>query len=107
MAVQRAQQADALVSVARNYSSGGSEGCTSAADAYQVVVHVDGEALNGGEGRSDLPVESVKRLACDGSVVPMVDGVDGPDEGGASAEELARNTVIDSRTTLAYTQPSC
>jgi hypothetical protein len=72
-----AQQADALVSLARTYLSGGSEGSASTADAYQVVVHVDGDVLNGGEGRSDLPVESAKRLACDGSVVPMVDGVDG------------------------------
>jgi hypothetical protein len=72
-----AQQADALVSVARSYLAGGSNGCASTADAYQVVIHVDGEALNGGEGRSDLAVESVKRLSCDGSVVPMVDGVDG------------------------------
>jgi hypothetical protein len=72
-----AQQADALVTVARSYLSGGSDGCASTADAYQVVVHVDGTALNGGEGRSDVAVESVKRLSCDGSVVPMVDGADG------------------------------
>jgi hypothetical protein len=72
-----AQQADALVTVARSYLSGGSEGCASTADAYQVVVHVDGSALNGGEGRSDVALESVKRLTCDGSVVPMVDGADG------------------------------
>ncbi len=72
-----AQQADALVTMARGYLSGGSEGSASAADAYQVVVHVDGAALTGGEGRSDLAVESVKRLSCDGSVVPMVDGANG------------------------------
>jgi len=74
-----AQQADALVTVARSYLSGGSEESagTSTADAYQVVIHVDGAALTGGEGRSDLAVESVKRLSCDGSVVPMVDGANG------------------------------
>ncbi len=72
-----AQQADALVAMARDYLSGGSEGSASTADAYQVVVHVDGAALTGGEGRSDLAVESVKRLSCDGSVVPMVDGANG------------------------------
>ncbi len=72
-----AQQADALVAMARRYLSGGSEGSTSTADAYQVVIHVDGAALSGGEGRSDLAVESVKRLSCDGSVVPMVDGANG------------------------------
>ena len=32
-----AQQADALVSVARSYLSGGSDGCANTADAYQVV----------------------------------------------------------------------
>jgi hypothetical protein len=72
-----AQQADALVSVAKSYLSGEPEARASTADAYQVVIHIDGEALNGGEGRSDLALESVKRLSCDGSVVPMVDGADG------------------------------
>jgi hypothetical protein len=72
-----AQQTDALVTMAKNYLNGGSEGSASTAEAYQVVVHVDSAALHGGEGRSDLAVESVKRLSCDGSVVPMVDGADG------------------------------
>ncbi len=72
-----AQQADALVTVARCYLSGESDGCASTADAYQVVIHVDGAALTGDEGRSDFAVESVKRLSCDGSVVPMVDGANG------------------------------
>lgn len=72
-----AQQADALVALAKGYLNGGTNGGASAADAYQVVVHVDGAALEGGEGRSDLPAESVRRLTCDGSVVPMIDGIDG------------------------------
>jgi hypothetical protein len=72
-----AQQADGLLAIARSYLWGGSEGASSTADAYQVVVHVDGAALQGEEGRSDLAVESVKRLCCDGSVVPMVDGANG------------------------------
>jgi hypothetical protein len=74
-----AQQADALVTVAQSYLSGGSgeSSASSTADAYQVVVHVDGDALQGGEGCSDLAVESVKRLSCDGSVISMVDGPDG------------------------------
>ena len=71
------QQADALVTVARSYLSGEPDACASTADAYQVVIHVDGETLHGGEGRADLAVESVKRLSCDGSVVPMVDGANG------------------------------
>ncbi len=72
-----AQQADALVTVARRYLSGEPDESASTADAYQVVVHVDGVALHGGEGRADLAVESVKRLSSDGSVVPMVDGLNG------------------------------
>ncbi len=72
-----AQQADALVAVARDYLGGGSNGGASTADHYQVVVHVDEAALEGGEGRSDLALESVKRLSCDASVVAMVDGDNG------------------------------
>ncbi len=72
-----AQQADALLTVARSYLSGGADGSASTADTYQVVIHVDQKALTGGRGRSDLAVESVKRLSCDGSVVPMVDGTNG------------------------------
>jgi hypothetical protein len=34
----------------------------SIADHYQVVVHVDEKSLRGGIGRSDLPIETVKRL---------------------------------------------
>ncbi len=44
------------MTVARRYLSGGSDASTSTADAYQVVIHVDGAALSGGEGRSDLAV---------------------------------------------------
>ena len=39
------------------------------ADHYQVVVHADAKSLTGGAGRSDLPIETVKRLLCDCSVV--------------------------------------
>jgi hypothetical protein len=48
----QAQQADAVVTLAKAY-------------------------LAGGEGASDLPVESVRRLGCDGSVVHIADGADG------------------------------
>ena len=72
-----AQQADALVAVARSYLAGAPRKSSGATNGYEVVVHVDDAALHGEEGRSDLPVESVKRLCCDGSVVSMVDGVDG------------------------------
>ena len=95
------QQADALVAVARAYLAGatGRAGeSASSADQYQVVVHVDEAALRGngdlrGSGdlrvdgdlrggvdacaRSDLPIETVRRLTCDGSVVEVVESVDG------------------------------
>jgi hypothetical protein len=47
------------------------------ADHYQVVVHVDEQALRGGVGRSDLPIETVRRLTCDGSLIRMLDAADG------------------------------
>jgi 5-methylcytosine-specific restriction endonuclease McrA len=72
-----ARQADALVDIAQAYLAGGSGSSTSSADCYQVVVHVDATALKDGEGRSDLPVESVRRLTCDGSVLEVGDGPDG------------------------------
>jgi hypothetical protein len=72
----RAQQADALVAVAKSYLSGGGAGGerASTADHTLVVVHVDEAALRDGAGRSDLPIDTIKRLACDGSVVTVVEG---------------------------------
>ncbi len=73
-----AQQADALVEMARVYLSGKSEDAGGGtAEHYQVMVHVDASALAGGSGRSDLPIESVRRLTCDGSVVTLEVGEDG------------------------------
>jgi hypothetical protein len=90
----RAQQADALVAIAKAYlappespgvddSAAGAKTsvgraapkprAASAADHYQVVIHVDEKALRGGVGRSDLPIETVKRLTCDGSVITIVE----------------------------------
>ena len=43
----------------------------SAADRYQVVVRIDEKSLRGGIGRADLPVDTVKRLTCDGSLVTV------------------------------------
>ncbi|MBN1237067.1 MAG: HNH endonuclease, partial [Gammaproteobacteria bacterium] len=70
-----AQQADALVAVAKAYLSGNDDAAkaSSTADRYQVVVHVEESALRGGAGRSDLPVETVKRLCCDGSLIALVE----------------------------------
>ena len=72
-----AQQADALVTMARTYLGGAREAASSASDNYQVTVHVDHQALTRGEGRSGLPIESVRRLACDGARVVVVENETG------------------------------
>jgi hypothetical protein len=96
----RAQQADAIVAISKAYlgggagaSGGGEAGAGTdggepsaeggeaparprsvpAADHYQVVVHVDEKSLRGGAGRSDVPIETAKRLLCDCSVVTIVE----------------------------------
>jgi hypothetical protein len=74
----RAQQADALVAVMKSYLDGGHGGeGGSTADHYQVVVHADAKALTGGVGCADLPIDSVKRLLCDCSVVLVAEDADG------------------------------
>jgi len=83
------QQADALVHLCRLYLDSDTgvnmaaeassdenhkNSASSSADHYQVVVHIDEAALAGCEtGSSQLPVESVRRLCCDGSLVGMVE----------------------------------
>jgi len=71
-----ALQADALLSIAKSYLSGDKENQStsrsSSADNYQVIVHVDESALKNAGGESDLPIESVRRLTCDGTVVPII-----------------------------------
>jgi len=77
-----ALQADALVSIARSYLSGGTlsgstlsgtgAGKSSSSDNYQVIVHVDESALKNEGGESDLPIESVRRLTCDCSIVAVI-----------------------------------
>jgi hypothetical protein len=68
----RAQQADALVAVMKSYLDGGhGDESGSTADRYQVVVHADAKSLSGGPGRSDLPIETVKRLLCDSSFASL------------------------------------
>jgi len=96
-----AVQADAAIVLAKAYLSGsantqagtGTDNNTqtsSTADHYQVMVHVDEKALRGrmGEagrtaeaegvaGQSDLPIETVRRLCCDGSIVPVLENAEG------------------------------
>jgi hypothetical protein len=83
----RAQQADALLAMAKaslaegavNVAGGiGTMGSTAGApDNHLVVIHTDDESLRGGIGRSDLPIESVRRLTCDGSIVRIVEDHEG------------------------------
>ena len=70
------QQADALVDLSREYLAGGVGRKTSTADHYQVLVHVDEAALRGQpntDSKSDLPIETVRRLCCDGSVIAVTE----------------------------------
>ncbi|MCZ6887660.1 MAG: DUF222 domain-containing protein [Gammaproteobacteria bacterium] len=68
------RQAHALVQMARDTLAGrsGERGEGKAGDHYQVVVHVDATALQGEGGESDLPVATVRRMCCDGSVVALL-----------------------------------
>jgi len=75
-----ARQADALVDIARSYLQGGTNTSISNPDNYTVMVHVDAEALIGKEGnggKSDLPVETVRRLACDSHLLTVVKDTNG------------------------------
>ena len=66
-----AKGADALLQMARD-ALAGRAGDGAAGENYQVMVHVDADALCGNGGESDLPLPTVKRLCCDGAVTPMV-----------------------------------
>ena len=72
-----ARQADALVAMAQSYLAGGTKKTTSTADHYQVVVHVDESALRDEGGKSDLPIESVRRIGCDSSLVTVTEDENG------------------------------
>ena len=69
-------QADALVTIANAYLSGNGEPSACTSDNYLVTVHVDQSALANGDGRSSLPIESVKRLCCDGDTIVIVEDED-------------------------------
>ncbi len=69
-----ARQADALVKVATAFLHEQRNAVANSSDDYLVTVHVDQTALTKGNGRSGLPVESVKRLCCDGNAVVLVEG---------------------------------
>lgn len=66
------QQADAFTGMASAYLSGSVDG-SSPSDHYRVMIHVEQSALAHGKGRAGLPIESVKRLGCDGSIILVVE----------------------------------
>jgi Domain of unknown function (DUF222)/HNH endonuclease len=74
-------RADALVALADSFLAGGPEVARTGGDRYQVVVHADAAALAGDEpgGRcelddgSPLAIETARRLACDASLVQMLE----------------------------------
>jgi hypothetical protein len=74
-----ARRADALGAVAESFLARSDTGSTSA-DRYQVIVHVDAETLREqAAGRceiehgSALPAETVRRLACDASLLRVLE----------------------------------
>jgi hypothetical protein len=65
------RQADALVNVLKGYLHG--DDASGHSDDYLVTIHVDQSALAGQEGRSALPIESVKRICCDSHAVVLTE----------------------------------
>jgi len=70
------RQADAFSNMIGEYLSGQSKS-GNGSDNYLVTIHVDQSALSGDEGRSAIPIESVKRLCCDGKAVVLTEDDDG------------------------------
>src|SRR5579872_3184758 len=73
------QRADALGRMAESFLSHGPEALTGG-DRYQIAVHVDAETLKEGcagrcelEDGPSLPAETVRRLACDASLVTVLE----------------------------------
>ena len=68
------RQADAFVNLVTGYLSG-KRG--NGSDNHLVTIHVDQSALAGNGGRAAVPIESVKRLCCDGHAVVITEAEDG------------------------------
>jgi uncharacterized protein DUF222 len=78
------RQADAFVTMLKEYLQGSETSETKrSSDNYLVNIHVDQypegtwSALAGEVGRSSVPIETVKRLCCDGQTVVMTETKDG------------------------------
>lgn len=68
------QQADAFVNLVGGYLSGTGRKDSNMNDDFLVTIHVDQAALAGGDGRSAVPIETAKRLCCDGHAVVLTEG---------------------------------
>ena len=74
----QAKQADAFVSLVNEYLLGDvSEKSKSTRDNYLMTIHVDQSALTHGKGRSSIPIETAKRLCCDGHAVTLLEANNG------------------------------
>ncbi len=74
----QAKQADAFVALIKAYLLGESSAqVTSGRDNYLVTIHVDQSALTDGKGRSSIPIETAKRLCCDGHAVTLLEDDNG------------------------------
>src|SRR3569833_1629653 len=78
-----ARRADALGRIAESFLQHGAE-ALSGGDRQQIVVHVDAETLREGcagrcelEDGPSLPAETVRRLACDASIVSILENAVG------------------------------
>jgi len=71
------RQADAFVTMLKEYLHAGVGETKSSSDNYLVNIHVDQSALAGNVGKSSVPIETVKRLCCDGHAVVMTETKDG------------------------------
>jgi len=72
-----ARRADALVALANAYLGSQQGNGAGTSKPYQVTVHVEESALRGGAGRSGLPIETVRRIACDSDLVVVVEDRNG------------------------------
>ena len=72
-----AQRAEALVTLAKAYLGGQQEGASGTPDHYQIMVHVEESALRGEGGRAGLPIEVVRRIACDSPLIVHVENEHG------------------------------
>ena len=68
------RQADAFTNMVNEYLAGAAG---DDAESHLVTIHVDQAALGGREGRSALPIETVKRLCCDGKAVVLTENEQG------------------------------